>query len=94
MFQRQQMQSLCYGKDAQQDRVVYEAVLSSTAQVHPEARDSFRQVSSTTFTLAASIESDESNNKQFNAFPSIKLINVLIRFQVPNLQGNPAEDSI
>jgi hypothetical protein len=29
-----------------------------------------------------------------NAFPSIKLINVLIAFQVPNLQGNPEEDSI
>jgi phage tail tube protein FII len=64
MFQRQQMQSLCYHKDTQQDRVVYEAVLSTTAQVHPVARGSFRQVSSTTFTLAASIEYDnESNNK-------------------------------
>ena len=53
-----------YDKDTPQDRAVYEAVLSSTAHVHPVASGSFRQVSSTTFTLAASIQSDgKSNNK-------------------------------
>ena len=52
-----------YDKDTPQDRVVYEAVPSSTAHVHPVASGSFRQVSSTKFTLAASIQSDKTEQQ-------------------------------
>ena len=59
------MQSLCYDKATPKDRVVYKTVLSSTVHVHPVASGSFRQVSSTTFTLAASIESDKNSNNNY-----------------------------
>jgi hypothetical protein len=54
-----------HDKDKPQDRVVYEAVLSSTAHVHPVASGSFRQVSSTTFTIVASTQSDRKTNNKY-----------------------------
>jgi hypothetical protein len=54
-----------YDKDTPQDRVVYEAVLSSIAHMHPVASSSFRQVSSTTFTPSASIQSDRKSNNKY-----------------------------
>jgi len=74
------MQSLCHHKATPQDRVVHKAVLSSTVHVHPVASGSFRQVSSTTFTFAASIECDKKKTATkitVNGVPRIKLINVL-----------------
>jgi hypothetical protein len=58
------MQFLCYDKATPQDRVVYEAVLSSTVHVHPVASGYF-QVSSTKFALAASTESDKNSNNNY-----------------------------